>query len=36
MSNMQLAENLRYLRKKHGLKQEDLKEFLSVLKLRTL
>ena len=30
MSNMQLAENLRYLRKKHGLKQEDLKEFLSI------
>lgn len=30
MSNMQLAENLRYLRKKHGLKQEDLKKFLNI------
>ena len=30
MSNMQLAKNLRYLREKNGLKQEQLKEFLNI------
>ncbi len=30
MSNIQLADNLRYLRKKNGLTQNDLREMLSI------
>lgn len=30
MSNIQLANNLRYLRKKHGLTQKDLSEMLNI------